>query len=129
MPGDTGSLTCSPLGSYGDAAHVDAVTAVGSSWTASYDAAGNMICRAATGATTCAGSSPTGAPLSYDNEGRLSGWQTTPDSSPTSSAAYLYDGAGQRVQQVAISSGTTTTTSYISSLEEVTSSGGATADA
>lgn len=34
-----------------------------------------------------------------------------------------YDGAGQRVQQVATSSGATTTTSYIGSLEEVATTG------
>jgi YD repeat-containing protein len=53
-------LTSAPLGtySYGDAAHLDAATAVGSTWTASYDAAGNMTCRAATSTTTCAGSTP-----------------------------------------------------------------------
>lgn len=85
-----------------------------------------MTCRAATSATTCAGSTPTGAPLAYDNEGRLAAWQNAPGSSLTQSASYLYDGTGQRVQQVATSSGATTTTSYIGSLEEVTSSGGTT---
>ncbi len=45
-------LTSSPLGSYtfGDSAHADAATAVGSTWTASYDAAGNLTCQAATSA-------------------------------------------------------------------------------
>ncbi len=66
-------LTASPLGgyTYGDTAHPDAATAIGLGWTASYDAAGNMTCRAATSAATSAGSSPTGAQLSYDNQGQL----------------------------------------------------------
>ena len=110
-------LTSGPLGSYtyGDASHADAATAVGASWTASYDAAGEMTCRAATSATTCAGSSPTGAQLSYDNAGQLATWANAPGSSPTQSASYLYDGAGQRVEQLATTaSGTTTTTRYLS---------------
>ncbi len=85
-----------------------------------------MTCRAATSATTCAGASPTGAQMGYDNEGRLTSWQNTPSSSPTQSATYLSDGAGQRVQQAATSGGATTTASYIGSLEEVTTSGGTT---
>ena len=83
-----------------------------------------MTCRAATSATACAGAQ-IGAQLAYDNEGRLSAWQNAP-TSPTASASYLYDGAGNRVQQVATSSGTTTITSYLGNLEEVTSSGGTT---
>jgi len=121
-------LISSPLGSYsyGDTAHVDAATAIGASWTASYDAAGNMTCRAATSATTCAGASPTGAQLSYDNEGRLAAWQSTP-TTPLQSASFLYDGAGNRVEQVASAGGgATTTTSYLGSLEEVTTSGSGT---
>jgi RHS repeat-associated protein len=121
-------LTAAPLGSYsyGDSAHADAATAVGSSWTASYDAAGDMTCRAATSATTCSGSSPTSAQLAYDNVGQLATWQNAPGSSPTQSASYLYDGEGNRVEQVATSNGTTTTTSYIGSLEEIATSGGTT---
>ncbi len=120
-------LTSSPLGSYsyGDTAHADAATAVGAAWSASYDAAGNATCRAATSAQTCAGTSPTGATLSYDNAGQLAAWQNTP-TAPTSSAQYLYDGEGNRVQQVATINGVTTTTSYVGSLEEVTTSGSTT---
>lgn len=72
-------LTASPLGSYtyGDAAHADAATSIGSGsggWTASYDEVGNLTCRAAPGSgQTCAGSAPTGAMLAYDNEERLYG--------------------------------------------------------
>jgi hypothetical protein len=41
-------LTSSPLGadSHGASAHVDAATAIDSTWSASYDAEGSMICRA-----------------------------------------------------------------------------------
>src|SRR5262249_5776474 len=58
-----------------------------------------------TSATTCAGGSPTGAPLTYDNEQRLTHWQNAP-SSPTSTADSRYDGEGGRVVQSA--NGTTT---------------------
>ena len=76
-------------------------------WTASYDPVGNLTCRAAPGSgTTCAGSSPTGALLGYDNEERLYGWQNAPTNS-TQSTAYLYDGAGRRVEQVVMSGGAT----------------------
>jgi hypothetical protein len=55
-----GRLTSGPLGSctYGDSAHLHAATAIGSgspTWTASYDPAGNMTCRAPSSSTTCAG--------------------------------------------------------------------------
>ena len=65
-----GRLTTGPLGSYtyGDGAHLHAATAIGSAYTAKYDASGNMTCRAPSSATTCAGV-PTGAQLSYDNQG------------------------------------------------------------
>jgi len=119
-----GRLTSDPLGSYtyGDAAHLHAATAIGSTWTASYDAGGNMTCRAPTSSTTCAGT-PTGQQLGNDNEGWLTTWQNTP-SSPTTTVAYLYDGDGTRVAQAVTSSGTTTTTSYIGTIEEVATSGG-----
>src|SRR5512146_906757 len=90
-------LTSGPLGSYtyGDSAHRHAATAIGANaYTASYDASGHMTCRAPDNTTTCAGT-PTGAQLSYDNEGRLTGWQNAP-TSPTTSDSFLYDGAGQR---------------------------------
>jgi len=49
---------------YGDSSHPHAVTAIGSSgaYTASYDAAGDMTCRAPTSSVTCSGV-PTGATL------------------------------------------------------------------
>lgn len=64
---------------------------------------------------TCAGSSPTGALLSYDAEGRLISWQNTSGGSPTTQADELYDGSGARVEERVLSSGgtTTTTTDYL----------------
>jgi hypothetical protein len=93
-------LTSSPLSSYtyGDSSHADAATSIGATWSASYDAAGELTCRAATSATTCAGAAPTGGLLGYDNAGRLFGWQNA-QTTPTQSADYLYDGAGQRMQR------------------------------
>jgi len=116
-----GRLTSGALGTYtyADGAHVDAATAIGGIYTAVYDAAGNMTCRAPTSATTCVGTQ-TGAQLSYNNEGQLSGWQ----SSPTNTAAYLYDGQGNRVAQQTTSGTTTTTTVYFGGVEEDTSING-----
>ncbi|HEX5570137.1 MAG TPA: RHS repeat-associated core domain-containing protein, partial [Ktedonobacterales bacterium] len=121
-------LTSSPLGSYtyGDSAHEDAATAVGSAWSASYDEAGNLTCRAATSGASCAGATPTGAQLGWNDEGQLYGWQNA-FTNPTQSASYLYDGEGQRVAEVtSVSGGATTTTAFIGGLEAVTSSGGTT---
>ncbi|MEO7003275.1 MAG: hypothetical protein ABI068_15790 [Ktedonobacterales bacterium] len=75
---------------YGDSAHTHATTAlqVGlapqPAYSAAYDAAGELICRAPTSATTCQGSSSswTGAVMRADNEGRLAHWQSAPGSSP-----------------------------------------------
>jgi RHS repeat-associated protein len=122
-------LTDGPLGSYvyGDAAHLHAATSVGTGsgqYTASYDASGNMTCRAPDGSTTCSGTQ-TGQQLSWDNEGRLTSWQNAP-SSPTSTDQYLYDGAGKRVEQQVITSGTTTTTIYVGDIEQVATTGGTT---
>jgi hypothetical protein len=63
----------------------------GTTYTAGYDAAGDMNCRAPTTQSTCAGAGPTGAQLGFNNEGELATWQSAP-SSPTSTAAFLYDG-------------------------------------
>jgi len=116
-------LTSSPLGSYSyaDPAHLHAAIFVDSSsgsndFSASYDAARSMLTRAPS----------EGLPqqkLSYDNEGRLTAWQNAP-SSPTSSAQYLYDGEGNRVEQQATTSGTTTTTVYVGDIEQVATTGG-----
>lgn len=113
-------LTSGPGGSYtyGDPHHLDAATAIlgggggSSSYTASYDAAGDMVCRAPTSSTTCAGQTQTGAQLSYDNERRLATWQNAP-TNPTSSTSNLYDGEGHRVeQQVTNGAVSTTITTY-----------------
>jgi RHS repeat-associated protein len=122
-----GRMATGPLGSYsyGSGAHVHAATAVGSGYTASYDAAGDMTCRAPTTASTCAGASPTGAQLAYDPEGQLTSWQSAP-SSPSSTVAYLYDCQGQRVALQVTQAGATTTTVYVGGLEEVTTSGATT---
>src|SRR6185437_7721050 len=63
--------------------------------------------------------------LTWDNEGRLTAWQNAP-SSPTSTAQYLYDGEGNRVEQQATTGGTTTTTTYVGALESVATSGSTT---
>src|SRR5579885_3592249 len=104
---------------------LDRLTSVGSGYTASYDAAGNMTCRAPTNATTCTGLSPTGAQLTYNNEGRLAGWQSA-TSHPITTISYLYDGEGNRVVQQQVTGGITTTTVYVGALEEVTTSGSTT---
>ena len=120
-------LTSTESGSYAyaDPAHLHAATSIGSAYTASYDAAGNMTCRATTAATTCTGGSPTGASLSYDASGQLSHWQNTP-SAPTKTADFLYDGEGNRVLQQSVVKGKTTTTASVSTLEDVTTSGSTT---
>jgi RHS repeat-associated protein len=120
-------LTSGPLGSYtyGDSAHLHAVTSIGSgpTYTATYDAVGDMTCRAPDNTTTCS-STPTGAQLGYDNEGRLATWQNAP-SSPTTTDSFLYDGEGQRVeQQVTINGSMTTTSTYVAGgLEEISDNG------
>jgi RHS repeat-associated protein len=121
-----GRLTSGPLGAYayGNSAHVHAATAVGSTYTAAYDAAGDMTCRAPSSSVTCNGTQ-TGAQLTYSNEGELSNWQNQP-SSPTSTAVFLYDGQGNRVAQQSTQGGTTTTTVYVGNLEEDSTTGGTT---
>ncbi|HEV2238271.1 MAG TPA: RHS repeat-associated core domain-containing protein, partial [Ktedonobacterales bacterium] len=118
-----GRLTSGPLGtySYGDSAHLHGATSISGQWTGSYDASGNLTCRAPSSATTCAGT-PTGAQLTYDNEGRLAAWQNAPGS-PTSSTKDLYDGEGTRVAQQVTSGSTTTTTAYLGNLEEISITG------
>ncbi len=119
-------LTSGPAGSYtyGDSAHLHAVTAIGSSYTASYDAAGDMLCRAPTSATTCVGTQ-TGAQLSYDTEGRLSSWQNQP-TSPTTTDGFLYDGEGNHVAQQVTSGGASTSIVYVATVEEVSTTVSAT---
>ncbi|HEY7199658.1 MAG TPA: hypothetical protein VIC57_05580, partial [Candidatus Dormibacteraeota bacterium] len=121
-----GRLATGPLGSYayGSAAHVHAATSIGTTWTAAYDAAGNMTCRAPSPSSTCAGT-PTGAQLGYNNEGELMAWQNAP-TSPSTTASFLYRGDGQRVAQAVTSGSTTTTTVYVGGVEEVATSGATT---
>jgi hypothetical protein len=120
-------LTSGPLGSYsyGDSAHLHAVTSIGSgpTYTATYDAVGDMTCRAPDNTTTCAGTQ-TGVQLGYDNEGLLATWQNAP-SSPTTTDGFLYDGAGNRVEQlVTVNGSITTTTTYVAGgLEEIATNG------
>ncbi len=83
-----------------------------------------MTCRAPTSSLTCTGTS-TGQALSYDGARQLIAWQNAP-TSPTSTASYAYDGAGTRVEQAVTTSGTTTTTEYIGSYEEVSKTGSST---
>ena len=113
-------LTSGPPGtySYSDASHLHAATSVSGGYTASYDAAGDMVCRAPSSATTCVGGAQTGQQLTWDVEGRLTTWQNA-TICPTLTAQYLSDGEGHRVVQRVTDStaGTTTTTSYVGHLE------------
>lgn len=119
-------LTSGMLGgyTYGDPAHLHAATGIGTGYTAAYDASGNMTCRATAG-TTCAGTAPTGAQLSYDSEGRLAHWQNVP-AAPSATDDYLYDGEGQRVAQQVTQNGSTTTTIYVGEVEAVAITGSTT---
>jgi hypothetical protein len=121
-----GRLTSGPQGSYtyGDPAHPHAATAIGSTWGATYDAAGNMTCRA-TGSQTCGGSSPTGAAMQWNPDGQLSAWQNAPQN-PSATEGNLYDGSGSLVEQQTMNNGTTTTSVFVGDLEEVVSTGGTT---
>jgi YD repeat-containing protein len=67
-----------------------------------------MTCRAPDTTTTCAGTA-TGAQLGYDTEGRLASWQNAP-TTPTTTDSFLYDGAGNRVEQSVTVNGSITTT-------------------
>src|SRR5579875_1163827 len=127
-------LTSGPAGTYtyGDPNHLHGVTSVSDmpNQYASYDAMGNMTCRNTdtTSGHTCAGSSPSGATMTYDAQGRLSAW-TAP--SGTSVNEYLlYDNEGNLVltrtvtpngntstidfgvTETVLTSSTTTTTNY-----------------
>jgi RHS repeat-associated protein len=106
---------------YGDPNHVHAVTSVSSvpNQYAAYDAMGNMTCRNTdtTTAHTCAGSSPTGAIMNYDNEGRLSSW--TAPSGTSASETYLYDNEGNQVLTTTSQNGTPTDTVYFDTYTEM----------
>jgi RHS repeat-associated protein len=117
-----GRLTNGPLGAYtypaAGAPQVHAASKIGTSYTAAYDGAGNMTCRAATSATTCQGTQ-TGAQLAYNNQGQLSNWQDKPGA-PTTTGAFLYDGDGNRVAEQTVSGGVTTTVAYVGDVEQAT---------
>lgn len=98
--------------------------ATSNGYSAAYDAAGNLTCRAPSSSTTCSGTQ-TGQQLSYDPQGRLTSWQNQP-TAPTQTASYLSDGEGNRVAMATTVSGITTTTAYIGSIEEVQTTGGST---
>ena len=122
-------LTSGPLGSYtyGDSAHLHAVTSIGSgpTYTATYDGVGDMTCRAPDNTTTCSGNTDGVCPLGYDNEGRLTAWQNAPTLPHHLTDGFLYDGAGNRVEQsVTINGSITTTTTYVAGgLEEISARG------
>ncbi|HEU5347387.1 MAG TPA: RHS repeat-associated core domain-containing protein [Ktedonobacterales bacterium] len=134
LPGYTATYSYDPLNritggalgtlTFGDSAHLHGATSSSNGETASYDAAGEMICRAPTSATTCTGASPTGASLTYDAERRLKYWQNGQNGQPiTSQVWFMYDGEGHRVEQYT-SSGSGNHTYYLpGNVEEVTPSG------
>jgi RHS repeat-associated protein len=110
-------LTSGPAGSYtyGDSTHPHAVTGLSTiaNQYATYDAMGNLTCRNSdtTSGHTCAGSSPSGAVMSYDNEGRLSRW--TAPSGTNASEHFLYDTEGNLVlTRTTTASGTTSTIEF-----------------
>ncbi len=119
-------LTTGPAGAYtyGNTSHVDAVTSTSGGYTASYDAAGDMTCRAPSSSLTCSGTA-TGQSMLYDQLRRLLHWQNQ-TSSPTTTEGYVYDGEGQRVERAVTTGGTTTVTYTIGSYEDVTSVNGST---
>jgi RHS repeat-associated protein len=113
-----------PLGTYtyGNSAHLHAATAIGSAYTASDDAAGDLTCRAPSSGATCAGTA-TGAPLTDNTEGELTAWQNAP-TNPTTTTSNLYDGEGDRVEQQVTGGGASTTTLYVGDLEQLATTGG-----
>jgi RHS repeat-associated protein len=121
-----GRLTNGPLGTYAysDTTHTHGATAIGSAYTANYDPSGDMTCRAPSALTTCVGTQ-TAAQLTYNNEGNLSNWQNQP-ASPTSAAAFLYDGQGNRVAQLITAGGTNTTKAFIGNFEQDATTGATT---
>ncbi len=114
-----GRLTSGALGTYGygDPNHLHAATAIGSTWTAGYDPAGNMTCRAPSSVTTCSGTA-TGARLAYAADGTLTTWQNA-QANPTTTATFLYDGDGSRVAQQVTQNGTATTSVYVGNLAQL----------
>jgi RHS repeat-associated protein len=117
-------LASGPAGStytYGDSAHPHGVTSTSGGYTAAYDAAGDMTCRAPNSSLMC-NDTPTGQSLGYDAMRRQISWQDATNS-PTTTAAYAYNRNGERVEQQVTSGGTTTTTLYIGAYEEIAITG------
>jgi RHS repeat-associated protein len=127
---DLDRLTSEQQGSYNynDTNHLHAVTGLSNvaNQYATYDAMGNMTCRNVDTSSghSCSGSNPTGAALSYDNEGRLTSW--TAPSGTTASDTFLYDAEGNRVLQSATSGTAVTDTITFDGYTETTISGGTT---
>src|SRR6185312_903153 len=122
-------LTTGPAGSMTyDSTHVHAAATLSTTPNqyAAYDVMGNMTCRyiATTSGHTCAGSSPTGATMTYDNAGRLDTW--TAPSGTTASDQILYDNNGNRVLQSTNVNATVTDTIYFDGYTETSISGGTT---
>ncbi|HEX6820038.1 MAG TPA: hypothetical protein VF120_16805, partial [Ktedonobacterales bacterium] len=69
---------------------------MGSIYSAAYDAAGNMTCRAPSSSSLCTPTAQNGQLLTYDNEGRTTRWQNA-TSAPTSMEQMAYDGEGHRL--------------------------------
>jgi hypothetical protein len=123
---DLDRLTSGPAGSitYGDSNHVHAATNLSSipNQYASYDPMGNITCRNTdtTSGHTC-GSSPTGALMTYDVEGRLTNW--TAPSGTSATDTFLYDGEGNRVLQEINTSSITDTITFDGYTETVITGG------
>ncbi|HEU5378530.1 MAG TPA: RHS repeat-associated core domain-containing protein, partial [Ktedonobacteraceae bacterium] len=94
---------------------------------AAYDAMGNMTCRNVDMTTghTCGGSTPTGATMTYDNQGRLVSW--TAPSGTSADKTYLYDNQGNQVLATSAVGGTSTDTVYFDNYTETVLTSGTTA--
>jgi RHS repeat-associated protein len=127
LTGSGAALAGAAQGSYSyntanAAGHLHALSTVGSGstgYSAAYDAAGDMTCRAV-GSSTCATvGSPTGQVLGYDALRRLVSWASDGSGNPASTGQYAYDGEGSRVWQQATNTvGSTTTTTSIEYLPD-----------
>jgi len=112
-------LTTGPAGSYtyGNSTFRDAVTSTNGGYSAAYDGAGDMTCRAPTSSQTCSGTQ-TGQQVGYDQLRRILNWKNGVHF--TSSADYAYDGEGNRVIQNSTST-SQRITYYVGTYEESTS--------
>jgi RHS repeat-associated protein len=87
---------------------------------------GNLICRNIdiTSGHTCAGSTPSGASMTYDNEGRLSSWSAA--SGTSASETSLYDNEGNQVLVTNVQNGHPVGTLYFDGYTETTIADGST---